>query len=285
MKHKKINKILQQNKGLLFIFPSLFGVCLFLLFPFIDVVRRSFADTFGINFVGLENYKMTFSNAAFQVAAKNTVRFVAVCIPILLVLSLIIAVFLQRKTILSEYVKKGLLVPLAIPVVSIVLLWRIVFDNSGFLNSFLNVFGIAGKDWMNTEYAFGVLVFSYIWKNLGYNVVLWIVGLSSIPREIYEAAQVDGAGAWKSFCLITIPNMKSTFFTTIVLSLINSFKVFREAYLVAGNYPDESMYLLQHIFNNWFQNMEVSKMSAGAVSMSVVMVSIIMLLKRVWEER
>lgn len=285
MKHKKINKILQQNKGFLFVFPSFFGVCLFLLFPFIDVVRRSFADTFGIEFVGLDNYKITFANAAFQLATKNTIRFVFICIPILLALSLSIAVFLQRKTMLSEYVKNGLLVPLAIPVVSMVLLWRIVFDNNGLLNGFLDIFGIAGKDWMNTRYAFGVLVFSYIWKNLGYNVVLWIVGLSSIPKEIYEAAEVDGAGAWKCFCLITIPNMKSTFFTTIVLSLINSFKVFREAYLVAGSYPDESMYLLQHIFNNWFQSMEVSRMSAGAVSMSIVMVALIIFLKRVWEDK
>ena len=97
-----------------------------------------------------------------------------------------------------------------------------------------------------------------------------------ISPEIYEAARVDGAGEWQCFARITLPNLKGTSFTVLILSVINSFKVFREAYLVAGDYPNRSMYLLQHLFNNWFRDLELDKMAAGAVSMSAIMVILIL---------
>ena len=97
-----------------------------------------------------------------------------------------------------------------------------------------------------------------------------------IPDEIYEAAKVDGAGEWQCFVRITLPNLKGTCLTVCILSIINSFKVFREAYLVAGDYPNRSMYLLQHLFNNWFRDLELDKMAAGAVGLSVVMVILIL---------
>ena len=112
---------------------------------------------------------------------------------------------------------------------------------------------------MNTDFAFWILVFSYIWKNLGYNIVLWLAGLSCISESIYEAARVDGASEWKCFTKITLPNLKTTLYTVSVLSLLNSFKVFREAYLIGGDYPDKSMYVLQHLFNNWFRDLSFGK--------------------------
>ena len=136
---------------------------------------------------------------------------------------------------------------------------------------------------MNSGYAFWILVFSYIWKNLGYDIVLWIAGLSGISENIYEAARVDGAGEWKCFISITLPNLLPSLFTISVLSLLNSFKVFREAYLVAGNYPHESIYLMQHLFNNWFLDLDLDKMAAAAVINGLVIFMLILLLKRVWE--
>ena len=136
---------------------------------------------------------------------------------------------------------------------------------------------------MNSGYAFWILVFSYIWKNLGYDIVLWIAGLSGISENIYEAARVDGAGEWKCFISITLPNLLPSLFTISVLSLLNSFKVFREAYLVAGNYPHESIYLMQHLFNNWFLDLDLDKMAAAAVINGIAIFMLILLLKRVWE--
>ena len=269
--------------GLLFVLPSFLGTAAFLLLPFLDVICRSFQEAVSRRWVGLNNYRMIFKNPAFLLAGKNTIPFTLVCIPLLLVLSLFIAVFLQRQAIFGSFLKSAFLVPMAIPVASVVLLWRFLFLNQGLLNGVLAGFHIQGQDWMNSKYAFWVLVFSYLWKNLGYNVVLWIAGLSGISQNIYEAARVDGAGGWKCFVSITLPNLLPSLYTISVLSFLNSFKVFREAYLIAGDYPQESMYLMQHLFNNWFRNLDLDKMAAAAVINGVMLFILIMLLQKAWD--
>ncbi len=218
-------------------------------------------------------------------AASNTTKFVIVCIPLLLSLSLIIAVALNKFVESSKILRTAFLIPMAVPIASIVLIWNIVFHEQGFLSSVLDKFNIVGQDWMSTGWAFWILVFSYIWKNLGYNIILWLAGLNSISKEIYESAKVDGASDFQCFTKITIPCLKPTLYTISVLSLLNSFKVFREAYLVAGDYPDKSMYLLQHLFNNWFRELDFNKMAAGSVLMAVIIFALIMLLQRAWEKQ
>lgn len=277
---KKINRA-----PLYFILPSLIGVAAFTLLPFLDVFIRSFQSAISREFSGLENYYEIFSNAAFKLAAQNTIKFVLVCIPLLLIVSLAIAVFLNRFVEASQILRTAFLIPMAVPIASVVLIWNIVFHEQGVLSGVLNNFSMAGKDWMSTGYAFWVLVFSYIWKNLGYTIILWLAGLNAISNEIYESAKVDGAGNLKCFTKITLPCLKPTLYTVAVLSLLNSFKVFREAYLVAGDYPDKSMYLLQHLFNNWFREMSFGKMAAASVVMAVIIFGLIMLLQRAWENQ
>ncbi len=324
---KKINKA-----PLYFILPSLIGVAVFTLLPFLDVFIRSFQSAISREFSGLENYYDIFSNAAFKLASQNTIKFVLVCIPLLLAISLAIAVFLNKFVQASQILRTAFLIPMAVPIASVVLIWNIVFHEQGVLSGVLNNFNMAGQDWMSTGYAFWVLVFSYIWKNLGYTIILWLAGLNAISKEIYESAKVDGAGDLKCFtkitlpCLkptlytvavlsllnsglnaiskeiyesakvdgagdlkcftkITLPCLKPTLYTVAVLSLLNSFKVFREAYLVAGDYPDKSMYLLQHLFNNWFREMSFGKMAAASVVMAVIIFGLIMLLQRAWENQ
>lgn len=262
--------------GYLFVIPGFVGVLIFVLIPYIDVLRRAFMQTATGTFVGSANFKEIFQNKAFRIAFTNTGRFIGVCIPILLLLSLGIAVLLAKNTLYTKILKTGFLIPMIIPVVSIVALWQFLFDKSGFVNGVLHSLGGSSIDWMNSSSAFYVLVFSYIWKNLGYCIILWLAGIAMISDEIYEAAKVDGASEWKCFVWITLPNLKGTSFTVLVLSIINSFKAFREAYLVAGEYPHRSMYLLQHLFNNWFRDLELDKMAAGAVSLSVVMILLIL---------
>lgn len=273
----------RSKTGWLFILPGLAGVMLFYLIPFADVVRRSFTNAANGDFAGISNYKQVFGNEAFRLAVENTVRFVLVCLPLLLLLSLGIAVLLYRIGKVGHLLKSAYLVPLAIPAASVVFLWQLIFDNSGVLNGVLNFFHLEGKDWMHTDAAFLVLVFSYIWKNVGYDVILWMAGLQAVSESIYEAAEVDGAGAWKSFYYITLPNIRPTAFTVVILSFLNSFKVFREAYLVAGNYPQEKIYLMQHLFNNWFSQLSVDKMAAGSVLLCVVITACVLLLQRRWE--
>lgn len=283
--NKKMRHIKRKRyDGVFFILPSLLGVSIFLTVPFLDVIRRSFTDVIGENFVGLQNYRTVFQTSAFQLASSNTLKFVLVCIPLLLVLSLMIALILTESFGNKSRLKHAYLIPMAIPVASIVLFWRVMFAKQGLLNGILAQFGVPGNDWMNDSTAFVILVGSYIWKNLGYHIVLWTAGLTAIPKSLYEAAAVDGASWWKKFRYITLPNLRAVLCTISVLAFLNSFKVFREAYLVAGDYPDESMYLLQHLFNNWFRELSLDKLSAAAVVVSVIIFLGIQLLEKFWDQ-
>ncbi len=113
-------------------------------------------------------------------------------------------------------------------------------------------------------------------------MVLWIAGLSAIPKEYLEAAKVDGADKLQRLWYIVLPSLSGCIFTLMVLSFLNSFKIYREAYLVAGSYPHESMYLLQHLFNNWFVNLEFDKMAAASVCIGIVLFASIMFLQKLW---
>lgn len=275
---------------LTFLLPSLAGVCALWVLPFADVVRRSFTTAITGVWNGLSNYRTVAASEAFRRAAGNTVRFALVCIPLLLAAGLLIAVLLGRHKSLLR-LKSLFLFPLAVPAATVVLVWRLLFDRNGFFNLFVTrlsaLFGSEAPvhvDYMGTGAAFWVLVASYLWKNLGYTVVLWLAGIKSVSVQQLEAARVDGASEGQCLRRVILPQLKPYLYTIAVLSLLNSFKVFREAYLVAGSYPNPDMYLLQHLFNNWFTHLELDKMAAGAVLTGSAILAGILLLQRLWDK-
>jgi multiple sugar transport system permease protein len=281
---KQRNKLLQKRTGVKFIIPSLIGVSIFILVPYIDIYRRAFFHGTKGAFAGFHNFAAVLSNDAFRLAMKNTGAFIGVCIPLLIVLSLCIAILIYNSTGIGRWIKTAFLLPMAISISAIVLVWKLLFDNSGILNGFLDMIGLNTVNWMESAYAFWILVFSYIWKNLGYDIVLWIAGLSMIPNRLYEAARIDGANSWNCLLKITLPNLKSNLFIICVLAVLNSFKIFREAYLVAGEYPNEKIYMIQHLFNNWFRDLALDKIAAGAVINSIILIFLIICLYKYWDK-
>lgn len=269
--------------GLLFLLPGFAGVLCFAFLPFLEVVKRSFQSAVTAQWVGLKNYTEVFDNAAFRMAAGNTLRFTFICIPLLVVISLALAVILQKLRTGKNTLKGMFLVPVAVPAASVVLVWKALFHTNGLINTMLERFGAEKVSWMGSGAAFSVLVISYLWKNIGYDMVLWMAGLAGIPTAIYEAARVDGAGEWQCFLKITLPNLKPALYTISVLSFLNSFKVFREAWLVAGDYPHQSMYLIQHLYNNWFRELSFDKIAAAAVINAALVFGLILLLQRAWD--
>ncbi len=283
------NRIKKQNKKKnllpwLLLAPSILGIGIFTLIPFADVFRRSFQKAVGTGFVGLENYRTVIENQAFRLAAGNTGKFLLICLPMLLCLSLFVALLLERLGRKGNLLKSGFLLPMAVPAASVVLFWQLFFEREGILNHLLENFHIQGPDYMNSPAAFGVLVTVYIWKNLGYDMILWLSGLLGIPESLYEAARIDGAGEVQCFWFITRPLLVQTAFLTGTLSLVNAFKVFREAWMIAGNYPHDSIYMLQNLFNNWFTKLDMQKMTAGAVMLAAVL-GIFLILCQKAEER
>lgn len=263
MKNKK--KIINMS----FILPSFIGVIVFYIFPFLDIVKRSFMDDTGKSFVFLDNYKEIFNNKAFLLAGKNTLEFISFCVPILIVLSLLLAIFMKgnRENIIYKTIY---LLPMAIPVAALTGIWQIIFDKNGIFNLIRNFGGMNKIDWLNSKYAILILIVTYIWRNFGYTMILWLAGLMTINSEIYEAAAVEGANKRQIFFKITLPILKPFSFTIIVLSILNTFKAFRDIYLLSGDYPDKSIYMIQHILNNWFTNMQFGKVTAAAIIILVI---------------
>ncbi len=275
----------------LFVFPGLAGILLFVLLPFADVVKRSFTTAVTGQWNGLKNYGTIFHNQAFVLAVKNTVRFTVICIPLLVFTGLFIALLLNGLKG-GKWMKSIFLFPLAMPTATVVLVWKLVFYRQGFFNLFLSrlgettgLWGEIHRDYLGSGAAFWVLAGSYLWKNTGYTVILWLAGIGGIPAELSEAARVDGAGKWQRLRYIILPNLRGSLYTIVVLSFLNSFKIYREAYLTAGAYPDKSIYLLQHLFNNWFVNLELDKMAAAAVCTGGILMAVNLLLQKLWDKQ
>lgn len=282
---RRWGSILRNNKkGYLFILLSLAGVSIFLMLPYLDIFLRAFSSGNSGETIGLDHFKQILQNEAFQAAAKNTGRFIIVCIPLLLLLSLAISICIYENPRLSSMLKTSFLIPMAIPITSVVLLWRFLFDDNGILNGILCSLGINTVSWMNGSAAFWVLVGSYIWKNLGYNIILWLAALATIDPQVQSAAKLDGASGFQRLVRITLPSVKNGTFIVVVLAILNSFKVFREVYLVAGDYPHDSIYMIQHLFHNWFRELELNKLAAGAVIDSVVLIILILILQKCWKK-
>ena len=267
-----------------FLGASIIGISVFFLIPFAETIRRSFYDARGRNFIGFSGYTSVLSNSAFRLAAANTAKFAVVCIPLLLVISLAVALLIRSVRPRGKVFKTTYLLPMAVPVASIVLLWQVLFHQNGLANTVLSALGVQPIDFMGTSAAFWVLIFTYLWKNNGYDMILWLAGLDGINENLYEAARVDGANSWQCFRYITLPGLLPTVGLVAILSLLNSFKVFREAYLVAGSYPHDSIYLLQHLFNNWFRDLDISRLCAAATMLCIVLLIIILVLQRLFRE-
>lgn len=253
--------------------PSLAGVMIFAGIPFIEICRRSFFDARGVHFQGFTNYSSVIHNTAFQRACLNTLCFMGVCIPVILLLSFALAFFIFTGVSREKqgFIKMGYLLPYGLPVASFVIVWQLLFEKNGLVNTAIitlaNIGGInyEGLDWMRTHYAFHILCISYIWRQVGFYMVLWIAGMENIETSVFEAARLEGVTRLQLAKDIIFPNVKSALHMIFILALTGCFKCYREAYLVAGDYPDESMYMLQHVFNNWFASLDTQKMSAGAV--------------------
>jgi multiple sugar transport system permease protein len=184
--------------------------------------------------------------------------------------SLLLAMLLNKKIFCRNIFRTFFISPLVIPVASVVLVWQVFFEYNGALNALLSQFNLVQVDWMNSSWARVVVLIMYLWKNIGYNMVLFLAGLQNIPTEYYESAQIDGAGALKRFTSITLVYLTPTSFFVFIMSIINSFKVFRETYLISGDYPHESIYMLQHYMNNMFSSLDYQKLTSAACIMAVV---------------
>ncbi|MGG6311123.1 carbohydrate ABC transporter permease [Paenibacillus macerans] len=264
---------------MLFLLPSLAGFAVFFLIPFAMGFYYSLMDSpVNGSFAGLANYRDLLGNPVFRRAAANTFIFTAICVPLNMLLSLGLAMLLNRKLPFRSMFRISFLSPLVVPVASVVLVWQALFDLHGTLNGWLAHYGMETRDWMESGAAMSVVMIVYLWKNIGYNMVLLLAGLQNIPADYYEAASIDGAGKFRQWRSITLIYLTPTAFFVFIMSIINSFKVFRETYLIAGDYPDSSIYMLQHYMNNMFKSLDYQKLTSAAFLMALAIMLLVWIL-------
>ncbi len=266
---------LLSHTGLIFLAPGLLGFVIFYIWPFFISLGYAFVDK-PVNgaFVGLKNFLNLFENKAYLTGFWNTLRFIGISVPLNMALSLGIAMLISKLRRHRELFSLIFLTPLVIPSGSTVSFWKSLFAYDGALNGQLNGMGIAKINWLDSSLALFVMVLIFIWKNLGYNMVLYLSGLSSIPKDYYEAAWMDGAKPWGVFRHITLPHLAATSVLVLIMSIINSFKVFKEIYLITGSYPHESIYTLQHFMNNMFQSLNYPRLTT-ATTVLVVLIALL----------
>ena len=266
---------LKRSSGL-FIAPSFLGVLAFFFLPFLVVIFYSLVDNpISMNFVFLDNFVSVIKNAAFRTAVHNTMVFSAIAVPLAVVLSLLLAVVLEAKLPFRSQFRTFFLSPMMVPVASIVLIWQVLFHYNGAVNDVLVALGGSKIDWFKSSYALVVVAILFLWKNLGYNMILFMSALSSIPKDVLEVAELESATPLQTFFYIKIRYLSSTFLFVTIMSLISSFKVFREVYLLTGDHPTDTVYLLQHLMNNAFASLDYQRLSAAAILMSLFMIVLI----------
>lgn len=258
--------------GFLFVLPSLIGVLIFYIIPFIWSFMYCF--TTGVvnrKFVGLNNFKLLFSNEAYRLAIKNTVTITAIAVPAVCVISLTIALLIEKNLKKYRKLQGILLVPMAIPAASLVLVWQDLWSSHGIVNDIFNL----QIDWLGSAFASLIITGIMIWKNVGYNILIVISALLALPKEYEEAAYLEGAGTITRAVCIKLPNIMHMIFFLVIISLFNSFKIFREVYLLQGSYPNENLYLLQHFMNNNFNKLNYEQVSAAAFLLYIVIFVVI----------
>lgn len=257
-----------EKKGVCLAAPAVLGFLIFYVLPMGVTLWQSVS--YGGIFVGLENYRITFGNHMFWLAVGNTLRFLGVALPLILVIALGLALLLAEKFPGNRFFRLILLYPMLVPVAATVMVVQIFLGTRGVLNTFLIQWGFSRQDWIYSSWAFLILVLLYLWKNTGYAVILLLAGLAMITREYMEMARMDGAGRWKCLYYIRLPLLGPMILFTALISLLNAFKCFREAILIGGNYPHESIYMLQHYMTNNFNNMNYMEISVTSTFIFLV---------------
>jgi len=253
-----------ENRIYLFLLPSLIGLAVFFVWPFgISIYYALIDNAVSRQFVGFDNLIATWNNAAFSLAVRNTLVFMGVSIPLNMAIALTLALVLRpmNKT-LRRVLLVFFLLPLVMPSGSVVFFWRNFVSLNGMFNRLF--FAYDPVDWLNSDYAMWFVIGIFIWKNIGFNIILFQAGRDFIPKDYYEYAEIEGAGWFHKFRIVTLTYLGPTFLLVFILSVVNSFKVFREIYLLTGTHPNMNIYLLQHFLNNQFANLNYQLMASAS---------------------
>ena len=255
----------------LFLLPGLAMLMIFYIVPFFSGIGYSLTDgSYKNTFVGLQNYRDLWQNSMFLLGLKNTMELSLICAPLLWVFSFLLASALSAIKPFGGFFRSSVLMPYLSPSSAILLVWLVIFDYGGPVNRALEAMGMTRVMWLTSGALRLPVVLMFLWKNLGFCLIIFLAALQSIPQPLYEYAQLEGAGFFTRAFRITLPMITPTAFLVFVLAWINAFKIFKEVYFIAGAYPDYSVYTLQNYMNNMFGKLNYQLVTAAAYSFGLI---------------
>lgn len=262
----------QRKKSLwLFLLPGLTGLMVFYLLPFLGGIYYSLTDGSIENaFVGLDNYRRIWQNQVFLLGLKNTMELSLLCAPLIFLFSFALAAMLKALGDRSAPFRNILLIPYLMPSSALLIVWLLLFDYGGPVNRIASALGLERVLWLESSALRVPVVLLYIWKNVGFSVVIFSAALQSVPQPYYEFAALEGANAFQRETKITLPLILPTAFLVFVLAWVNAFKIFKEVYFISGSYPNDAVYTLQHFMNNKFAKLDYQDVTTAAYSFAVI---------------
>jgi multiple sugar transport system permease protein len=279
-KWNAINPLLRREalEGYLALTPWLIGFLIFTIFPIGVSVYLSFTEWTLIEapeWIGLANYERMFtSDPLFGQALKVTILFVLISLPLKLVLGLLLALLLNIKVPGMHLFRTVFFLPAVISGVAVALMWIwLLQPDTGVANTLLAAIGVQGPNWFwDKDWALPSVAFMSVWK-VGGSAIIYLAGLQNIPPHLYEAAKIDGANRWASFWRITLPLLTPTLFFQLIIELIDSFKVFTEAFVITHGGPlKATFFYLWYFYEEAFRNFNMGYASGLALVLTVIII-------------
>ena len=265
------NVFIRKKSVWLFLAPGLLGLMLFYVIPFIGGIYYSLTDgTYRNAFVGMANYVGMWRNQMFLLGLKNTLELSLICAPLVWVLSFAIASLLNRLRPKGAFFRNSVLLPYLMPSSAMLLFWLVIFDFGGVINRLVVALGFDRVMWLQGGQMRVPIILLFMWKNLGFAVIIFLSAIQAVPQPLYEYATLEGAGFLRQTFGITLPMIVPTAFLVIILEWINAFKIFKEVYFISGAYPDESVYTLQHYMNNMYNKLNYQNVTTAAYSFALI---------------
>lgn len=222
----------------LFAAPGLLVVGAFSLYPFFSTLVNAFTDRRTLvpgTFVGLDNFQELLHDEMFWIGLRNSTLYVLGVVPALVILPLLLAMLVQRHIPGITFFRSAFYTPVVASIVVVGLIWVWMLDDRGLINSLLEAVGIGKVGFLSDQWLLLLSAMTVtVWKGLGYYMIIYLAALANVPRELHEAASVDGAGAVRRFFTVTVPAVRSTMVLVAALASVSAFKVFSEVYLMAG---------------------------------------------------
>lgn len=263
----------------LFLLPAGVILMVFFFIPFFQTIVLSFQDyssnIYEPTWVGLQNYFKLFQSPIFYKVLWNTFLYLFLAVPILAVVPLILAIMLNNKIKGITVYKILIYLPVIVSIVVAAIAFKWLYAEQGILNYFVGIFGINPIGWLtDTQYALISVVIVTIWKGIGYYMMIYLAGLMSVPKELYEACDIDGASEIKKHLTVTIPHIMPTIALVSTISAISAMKVFAEIYVMTKGGPlNSSKTIVYYLYERAFENLDLGYASAmAAVLLIIVMI-------------